>query len=80
MCQFQIYLENREIQTRVCFTGNILRQPMTRGITKVVRDEGYPNADAIMERGVLLPVHHGMTDEMFDRLHNTIDEFIAEHV
>ena len=53
---------------------------MTRGITKVVRDEGYPNADAIMERGVLLPVHHGMTDEMFDRLHNTIDEFIAEHI
>ena len=29
-----------------------------------------------MERGVLLPLHHGMTDQMFDRLHNTIKEFI----
>jgi CDP-4-dehydro-6-deoxyglucose reductase, E1 len=75
--EFQIYLEKRDIQTRVCFTGNVLRQPMAQGIPKVVREEGYPNADAIMERGVLLPVHHGMTDEMFNRLHANIDEFIA---
>lgn len=75
--EFQIYLEKRDIQTRVCFTGNVLRQPMSEGITKVVRSQGYPNADAIMERGVLLPVHHGMTNDMFNRLHNTIDEFIS---
>lgn len=77
--EFQIYLEKRDIQTRVCFTGNVLRQPMAQGITKVVRPEGYPNADAVMERGVLLPLHHGMTDEMFERLHNTIDEFVAQY-
>ena len=28
-----------------------------------------------MERGVL-PLHHGMTDQMFERLHKTIEEFI----
>lgn len=78
--QFQIYLEKQNIQTRVCFTGNVLRQPMADGITKVVRPEGYPNADAVMERGVLLPLHHGMTDAMFERLHATIDQFILEHV
>lgn len=77
--EFQIYLEKRDIQTRVCFTGNVLRQPMAQGITKIVRPEGYPNADAVMERGVLLPLHHGMTDEMFERLHNTIDEFVAQY-
>ena len=33
---FQIYLENRNIQTRVVFTGNILRQPMCKGINKKV--------------------------------------------
>lgn len=77
--QFQIYLEKQNIQTRVCFTGNVLRQPMTKGITKVVRNQGYPNADEVMERGVLLPLHHGMTDAMFDRLHATIDQFILEH-
>lgn len=77
--EFQLYLEKRDIQTRVCFTGNVLRQPMSQGITKVVRSQGYPNADAVMERGVLLPLHHGMTDEMFERLHNTIDEFIEQY-
>lgn len=77
--QFQIYLEKQNIQTRVCFTGNVLRQPMTQGITKVVKSGGYPNADAVMERGVLLPLHHGMTDAMFERLHATIGQFISEH-
>jgi len=77
--EFQIYLEERAIQTRVVFTGNILRQPMCKGIKKRTRKEGYPNADAIMERGVLLPLHHGMTSEMFERLHNCIDEFIAKN-
>ncbi len=76
--EFQIYLEKRNIQTRVVFTGNILRQPMCTNIPKRVIAEGYPNSDAIMKRGVLLPVHHGMTDEMFERLHFTIDEFINE--
>lgn len=77
--EFQIYLEKRDIQTRVCFTGNVLRQPMMQGVTKIVKSEGYPNADTIMERAVLLPLHHGMTDEMFERLHNTIDEFIEQY-
>lgn len=77
--QFQIYLENRNIQTRVVFTGNILRQPMCKNIEKKEMPEGYPNADNIMERGVLLPLHHGLTEEMFMRLHTTIDEFLAQY-
>lgn len=75
---FQIYLEQRNIQTRVVFTGNILRQPMCKTINKRVLDLGYPNADAVMKRGVLLPLHHGMTDEMFNRLHQTIEEFLTQ--
>ncbi len=74
---FQIYLEERNIQTRVVFTGNVLRQPMTHGVKKVERSEGYPNADAVMERGVLLPLHHGLTDEMFKRFHNVVNEFVS---
>ena len=75
--EFQIYLEERGIQTRVVFTGNILRQPMCKDIKKRIRKEGYPNADSIMERGVLLPLHHGMTKKMFDKLHNCIDSFVS---
>ena len=76
--EFQIYLEKNNIQTRVVFTGNILRQPMCNGIKKVVKNEGYPNSDKIMKNGVLLPLHHGMTRKMFNRLHNTIINFIEE--
>jgi CDP-6-deoxy-D-xylo-4-hexulose-3-dehydrase len=77
---FQIYLETRNIQTRVVFTGNIIRQPMCRNITKRVLSGGYPNADNVMERGVLLPLHHGLTEPMFSRLHRTIEEFLAQYL
>ena len=72
------YLEKNNIQTRVVFTGNILRQPMCKGINCVTQKQGYPNADFIMNRGVLLPLHHGMTEEMFTRLHSVIDKFISK--
>ena len=51
------------------FTGNILRQPMCKDINKKVSKNGYPNADRVMKSGVLLPLHHGMNDSMFQRLH-----------
>ena len=75
---FQIYLEERNIQTRVVFTGNILRQPMCKKIEHRVTENGLENSDLVMERGVLLPVHHGMTNEMFERLHSTIDDFVKK--
>lgn len=77
--EFQIYLEQRNIQTRVVFTGNILRQPMCKGIEYGVTKDGLQNADNVMENGVLLPLHHGMTDSMFSRLHSTIEEFIRKY-
>ncbi len=77
--QFQIYLEERNIQTRVVFTGNINRQPGFKNIEKKISAEGYPNSDNVMKNGVLLPLHHGLTEEMFEKLHFTIDEFIEKH-
>jgi CDP-6-deoxy-D-xylo-4-hexulose-3-dehydrase len=73
----QIFLEKENIQTRVVFTGNILRQPMMKNIKYKSSELGYPNADAVMARGVLLPVHHGLTNNMFERLHQTIEKFIS---
>jgi CDP-6-deoxy-D-xylo-4-hexulose-3-dehydrase len=77
--EFQIYLEKRNIQTRVVFTGNITRQPMCSNINMKTLDSGYFNSDRVMKNGVLLPVHHGLTDEMFDRFYATIDEFIMSY-
>ena len=50
---------------------------MTKNINKRVNKEGYPNVDLIMKQGVLLPVHHGLTEEMFSRLHKTINDFLS---
>ncbi len=76
---FQIFLEKRNIQTRVVFTGNINRQPGFININKRVNSNGYPNADYVMKYGVLLPLHHGLTDEMFNKVHSTIDLFIEKY-
>ncbi len=75
----QIFLEERDIQTRVCFSGNVIRQPMMQGVDYRVVSTGVPCADAVMERSVLLPVHHGMTDSMFERLHDVITDFVRLH-
>ncbi len=77
--EFQIFLEKRNIQTRVVFTGNINRQPGFVNIKKIVKSEGYPNADYVMKYGVLLPLHHGLTDAMFNKLHNAIDLFLEQY-
>ena len=78
--EFQIFLEERNIQTRVVFTGNILRQPMCKDIKKIISNEGYPNADNVMKNGVLLPLHHGLTEEMFSRFQETVEQFVKTNV
>ena len=77
---FQIFLEKENIQTRVVFTGNILRQPMMKDVRYKKIQKDLTNADNIMKRGVLLPVHHGMTNLMFEKLHLTIDKFINQYI
>ena len=78
--EFMIFLEKRNIQTRVVFTGNINRQPGFIDIKKKVHEDGYPNADYVMRNGVLLPLHHGMTDEMFYKLHESIELFLSKYL
>ena len=77
---FQIYLEKRNIQTRVIFTGNVLKQPMMKNLNYKTNSSGYSNSDVIMKNGVLLPVHHGMTNKMFERLHSVIEEYINKNI
>tara|TARA_B100000212_G_C27362561_1_gene528868 strand:- start:5 stop:1201 length:1197 start_codon:yes stop_codon:yes gene_type:complete len=76
---FQIFLEKNNIQTRVVFTGNVLRQPMCSNINFKTSKLGYQNSDEVMRRGVLLPLHHGLTNEMFNRLHETINKFVKSY-
>lgn len=77
--EFQIYLENKGIQTRVVFTGNVLRQPMMSQHLNGQDPKEFKNSDRVMKFGVLLPVHHGLSEEMFEYFENTICEFLKSY-
>ena len=74
----QIYLEKCNVQTRTVFTGNILRQPGFKNIPHMATEKGYPNADEVMRGGILLACHHGLTQEMLDYVHESVNLFLAE--
>ena len=73
--ELQIYLEERDIQTRPVFTGNILRQPAMKNVPCKTRDGGYPEADAVMRGGILLACHHGLDDAQMGYMHETFKAF-----
>ena len=77
--KMQVFLEKRNIQTRVVFTGNILRQPGFKNIKAVKNKNGYPEADKVMKNGILIACHHGLTKKMIKHIHNSIDEFILKN-
>ena len=57
------FLEDNDVQTRVCFAGNITRHPAFR---EYLGD--FPIADQIMRDGFLLGAHHGMDAADVDRV------------
>jgi CDP-6-deoxy-D-xylo-4-hexulose-3-dehydrase len=67
------YLEDRNIQTRVIFSGNITRHPAYR---QYLQD--FTNADRIMRNGMLVGCHHGMTIEDVDIVCSHIKEFLTK--
>ena len=74
----QIYLERADVQTRPVFTGNILRQPVMKGVDyKANAEHAYREADRVMHGGILLACHHGLTDDQVAYMHETIDAFMA---
>jgi len=55
------FLEDNNIQNRVCFAGNVTRHPVYREYLEV-----FPNSDKIMVYGFLLGAHHSMVIEDVD--------------
>jgi CDP-4-dehydro-6-deoxyglucose reductase, E1 len=60
--ELQVHFESNGIQTRTVFTGNILRQPGFENIPHRADPEGFPNADRVMQGGILLGCHQGMDE------------------
>jgi len=77
--EMQIELEKADIQTRVVFTGNILRQPGFKNINCNKNKTGYANADNVMRGGILLACHHGLTNEMMQHIHLTFRNFAEKY-
>jgi CDP-6-deoxy-D-xylo-4-hexulose-3-dehydrase len=75
----QIFLEQRGIQTRTVFTGNILRQPGFANIERRESGKGYPNADRVMRGGMLTACHHGLNDAQLDYLHEQARDFLSRY-
>lgn len=75
----QIFFEKRNIQTRVIFTGNAIRQPAFKNSPKKIDNDGYPVADRVMSRGILIACHHGLDDKMSDHIYNSFEEFVKNY-
>lgn len=70
----QIFLEKNNIQTRVVFTGNILRQPAFKNI-ECIKKSSYKYADKIMKNSLLIACHHGLTIKEIKHIYSTINKF-----
>jgi len=66
------YLEDRNIQTRVTFAGNVTRHPAYRNYL-----QDFPVADTIMKNGFLLGAHHGMVIKDVDYVCEQIEDFFG---
>lgn len=75
------YLEEKGIQTRMLFAGNLVKHPCFDQMRKEGR--GYrivgelTNTDIIMNKSFWIGVYPGMTDEMLDYMIEKIKEVVA---
>lgn len=76
--ELQQRLESRGVDTRMVWTGNVVRQPMMRGVQHRRAPGGYPNADRVMEHALLLPCNHFMADDDVDFVCSAIAEAVDE--
>lgn len=75
--ELQSWLEQRGIDTRMVWTGNVTRQPAFRAVPQRRPAGGLPNADRVMEWGLVVPNHHAMTDDDCDYIGECVDAFVT---
>jgi CDP-4-dehydro-6-deoxyglucose reductase, E1 len=76
--QLQIFLEKNNIQTRPIFSGNILRHPAFKSLKKYNNVNNFPNSDYIMENGMLVGCHQGLSKSNISYIHKIISKFIKK--
>jgi len=73
------WLETANIETRLVFGGNILRQPGFLEIPRRVHGE-LKGSDVIMNQTLFIGVYPGLTQTMLDFVVDRMDEFFAKMV
>lgn len=61
--ELQRWMEARGVDTRMVWTGNAARQPAFHGKPMRLPADGLPNADRVMEWGLVLPNSHSLDDD-----------------
>lgn len=75
--ELQEYIDAHGVDTRTVWTGNVTRQPMMKGVEFRQPGEGLPNADIVMERGVVFPMNHSLQDDDITFVTKQIEDFIG---
>jgi CDP-6-deoxy-D-xylo-4-hexulose-3-dehydrase len=77
--KLQIFLENRGIQTRTIFTGNILRQPIMKNKKYFKHKKSEIVSNHIMEKGILIGCHHGLTKKNLEYIFKSFNFFLKKN-
>ncbi len=73
----QEFFVERNIPTRMVWTGNILRQPGFAAIEHRAPSDGLPECDRVMDRALSLPLHHGLTSDDVGHLVSSLEEWVT---
>jgi CDP-6-deoxy-D-xylo-4-hexulose-3-dehydrase len=74
---FQQHMERHGIDTRMVWTGNATRQPAFQKIQYRIGGAGLPNADRVMETGLVLPLNHAIDDDGIAFICDTAGQFLS---
>jgi len=75
--ELQAHMESHGVDTRMVWTGNATRQPAFRKVEHRVAPGGLPNADRVMETGLILPLNHAIDDDGIAYIADTADAFLV---
>ncbi|RSN57813.1 MULTISPECIES: lipopolysaccharide biosynthesis protein RfbH [Actinomadura] len=77
--EFVAFLEERQIQTRLLFGGNLTRHPAYQEVEYRVAGD-LANSDVITDRTFWIGVYPGITPEMTDYMVESVHEFVGARV
>ena len=73
--EFQQHMEKNGVDTRMVWSGNATRQPAFKNRPHRVASGGLPNADRVMECGLILPCNHGIEDVGIEYMLDVVEQF-----